>query len=133
MMRVQNINFNNYSNKKTNQNPGFNANIHSVVETPCQECYFWDLALMKLKTLFLKSALKSEKIKPENVFGIASVDKGNGYTDLLLLDGTTSLHTELSSIEDPEILSQRIELAPFDEETEELSFSVDKKDICPLQ
>lgn len=131
-MRVQNINLSNYSNQNTNKNLGFKANVHSVVDVHCQECPLGELALMKLSSLFVKSAIESEKIKPENVAGLTLSNGAHGYTDLLLLDRTTSLHSELSSIEDPEILKQRIELAPYDQETEELLFSVDKKDICPV-
>lgn len=136
-MRVQNINPTNYSNKKVNQNLAFKANIHSVVKFPCDEmnglCPLIPLAKIKLTALFIESALKSGKIKPENVAGLTVSKEAHGYTDLLLLDRTTSLHSEISSIEDPEILKKHIELAPFDEETEELSFSVSEKDVCPGQ
>lgn len=130
-MRVQNISFNNYSNKKTNQNPAFKANVYSVVKATCRDGDLCELALMKLSSLFTEAAIKSGKIKPENAVGVHVLTGKNGYADLLLLDRTTSLHDEISSIEDPELLSQHIELAPFDEETEEIEFSVEEKDVCP--
>jgi len=131
-MRVQNISFNNYSNKNVNQKPAFKSNIHSTVKAVCHEGDLCEIALVKLKSLFLKSALESGKIKPENVFGIASIDKGDGYTDLILIDRTTPFHKDISKLEDEEIIKQRFKIAPFDKETEELSFSIEEKDICPM-
>lgn len=136
-MRIQSINPNNYSNsnykKGTSQNPKFKANVHSIVDVTCHEGDICELAMAKLSSLFTKVAIESGKIKPENAEGVY-VGKGtHGYIDLLLLDKTTPLSNDLSNIKNREMLEQRLAIAPFDEETEELAFSASEKDVCPIQ
>lgn len=57
----------------------------------------------------------------------------NSCIDLILVDRTTPLYKDISEIKTEELLQQRFKRAPFDEETEEMQFSVDEKDVCPLQ
>lgn len=132
-MRVQNISFNNYSSQKANQKPTFKANVHSVVKAVCHEGDLCPPALLKLESLFIKSAIKSGKIKPENIEDLAMIKKENHCVDIILVDKTTPLYKDISELEDPKIIKQRFEVAPFDKETEEMEFSVDEKDVCPME